>query len=90
MSTGSMAALQDALGSANGQIQSEIDRLTASLDALSGQWSGEASEAYRAAQQEWNATMVRLNGLLASTQKLAGSAVTHHLAAREKVAALWR
>lgn len=49
-------------------MQQELDGLTASLNVLASQWSGEAHDAYREAQMKWNELMG------ASTQTLNSAA----------------
>lgn len=89
MSTESVRALQSLLSESVSSIDRELGSLEDRLDALSGEWSGEAFDAYQRAQIEWNASMQRLRDLLSRAGGLAGSSVDHHLAARTEVAALW-
>ncbi|MBD8217464.1 WXG100 family type VII secretion target [Microbacterium sp. CFBP 13617] len=89
MSTESVRALQSSLSESVASIDRQLGSLGERLDALSGEWSGEAFDAYQRAQVEWNASMQRLSGLLSRAGGLAGSSVDHHLAARTEVAALW-
>jgi len=90
MSTDSIRALQTALSESVLSIERELGSLEQRLDTLSGEWSGEAFDAYRHAQVEWNASMQRLSNLLSRAGGLAGSSVDHHLTARAEVAALWK
>lgn len=89
MNTESLRALQSSLAESVAAIESELGSLSERLDALSGEWTGEAFTAYQRAQLEWGASMQRLNTLLGKAGGLAGASVDHHVAARTKVAALW-
>ncbi|MDQ1124041.1 WXG100 family type VII secretion target [Microbacterium trichothecenolyticum] len=89
MNTESLRALQSSLAESVASIERELGSLGERLDALSGEWSGEAFDAYQRAQFQWGASMRRLNTLLDRAGGLAGASVDHHLAARTEVAALW-
>ncbi|MFT4259962.1 WXG100 family type VII secretion target [Microbacterium sp.] len=44
-------------------IDDELDRLEAAAAALSGQWSGEARDAYHVAQRGWDQTMREMTAI---------------------------
>lgn len=90
MNTASVRELEAYLAREAGEIRHELERLSQSLDRLSGAWSGEASEAYRRAQVEWLRTTDELAMVLRASSTAAGNTVERQLAARARVAALWR
>lgn len=82
--------LESALSIQSREISQILFQLSTQLDVLRPQWSGDAAEAYRAAQLEWNKSMDRMAKLLFSASRVSGNAVDLHLEARAKVVKLWR
>lgn len=56
-----IAGLVAQLQTVHRAMERELENLQRSLDRLSGQWSGEAQQAYAHAQQRWNGSMRELN-----------------------------
>ncbi|QIM19600.1 WXG100 family type VII secretion target [Leucobacter coleopterorum] len=67
-----------------------ISQLSATLDTLENQWSGDAALAYRSAQLKWNVSMRRMTLLLKSASEVSGNVVKSHLETRASVVRLWR
>ena len=77
------------LAEATAAIQAELDALEAEADTLIGRWSGEAADAYRSAQQQWNASLKNMNSVLRSSALAADASAARYAAARAKVAERW-
>lgn len=77
------------LAEATANIQARLDTLEAEASTLIGAWNGEAAEAYRRAQEQWSASLGRMNGILASTARATEASAARYAAARAKVAERW-
>lgn len=77
------------LAEATAGIQAKIDVLEAEAAKLIGSWSGEAADAYRRAQAEWNASLRTMNGVLRSATQATDASAARYAAARAKVAERW-
>jgi WXG100 family type VII secretion target len=86
------ASLQGSAGrlaEATAGIRDELTALEAAADKLIGQWSGEAADAYRKAQSEWNAGLARMNDILAKSSSAADAAAARYAAVQTKIAERW-
>lgn len=86
------ASLQAAgvrLAEATAAIQAELDALEAEAETLIGRWSGEAADAYRTAQQQWDTSLRNMNSVLRSSSRAAEASAARYAAARAKVAERW-
>lgn len=88
--TDAVRDLEASLARTVADIRRELYVLSIALDRLSNEWSGEASAAYVEAQRTWLRTTEEMARLLHASGSAAGTTVTRHLEARERVAALWR
>jgi len=77
------------LAEATAAIQAELDALEAEADTLIDRWSGEAADAYRSAQQQWNASLKNMNSVLRSSALAADASAARYATARAKVAERW-
>jgi WXG100 family type VII secretion target len=82
--------LESTLQATAREIGSLLYQLKTRLDVLDNQWSGEASEAYRKAQLEWNTSMDRMSTLLQRAGDIAGNTVARRIETRARVARLWQ
>jgi WXG100 family type VII secretion target len=53
------------------QVEDQLATLESRLNALMGEWTGEASQAYDRAQREWIVTLRKLRAVLARMADLA-------------------
>lgn len=77
------------LADATAAIRQRLDDLDAEAGTLIGSWSGEAAEAYRQAQQEWNVSLNRMNRILHSATRATDASAVRYATARAKVAERW-
>lgn len=77
------------LAEATEGIQARLDALEAEASTLIGSWSGEAADAYRRAQHEWNASLHSLNTVLRSARRATETSAARYATARDKIAARW-
>lgn len=86
----SVRELENTLSLCSREMGATLYGLKTRLDVLESQWSGEASEAYKNAQLEWNASMDRMSALLQRAGNISGNVVARHLEARARVVRLWQ
>ena len=77
------------LAEATAAIQAELTALEAEADTLIDRWSGEAADAYRSAQQQWNASLKNMNSVLRSSALAADASAARYATAQAKVAERW-
>lgn len=61
------------------RVQSDIQQLTASLQALQSSWSGQASMAFQSVLGEWRTTQHQVEAQLLSITDALGHAATHYV-----------
>ncbi|MFN3865796.1 MAG: WXG100 family type VII secretion target [Demequina sp.] len=81
----SMRSIADSLGTAAGDVQGELDTLTVHLNTISGAWTGEASQAYQAAQRDWSASMAGIRSTLQRAAEVLEVAAGNYEAAEQSV-----
>jgi len=84
-----MEQLTAAIASANEEIAADLATLEARVSTLRGEWAGEASDAYRVAQQKWTAAVDEMNSLLGRIERTAAVITDRHRAADRVVEKLW-
>ncbi|MFJ4045613.1 WXG100 family type VII secretion target [Microbacterium sp. NPDC089987] len=77
------------LRSARDEIARLLGDLQASLDRLSGEWSGEAYRAYAHAQQRWNALMQEMQDELDRVQRRTQESNDAFTSAQQSTKRLW-
>jgi WXG100 family type VII secretion target len=86
---GQMDQAVELIQSANAGIRETLSTLDSSVDALRGQWSGSASEAYDTAHRDWVATLDNMNSILAESARVVASATERGRATQRSVQAKW-
>lgn len=85
----SLQATADRLQEATEGIQAKLDTLEAEANALIGAWNGEAADAYRKAQAQWDASLRSMNSVLRSARSATEASAARYASASEKIAARW-
>ncbi|HCX85400.1 MAG TPA: hypothetical protein DHV14_09770 [Micrococcales bacterium] len=67
MGFGSVAQAASDMAATASRIQQRLEDLTTEVTRYRTGWGGSASEAFDAAQRQWNAAFVEMNGVLSST-----------------------
>lgn len=89
MGFGQMERLIGTLQASTSAIGGRLDRLDEEVAALRGAWSGEASDAYDAAQRTSRAQLREMNRILRSSGGAAEQIMARHAAAAAAVEKLW-
>ncbi|WP_159501860.1 WXG100 family type VII secretion target [Microbacterium sp. 18062] len=82
-----LTALADELTDALAGMDQELGDLSAALSLLSGQWSGDASDAYQRAQTDWLTSMDSLREWGAAAVALLHSVASRYTATESAVIA---
>ncbi len=82
-------ALAAELDQASRQIAAALDTLTRKTKTLMSQWTGEAADSFLTAETDWNASMERINKILASASETASNNATTYENAESRVARMW-
>jgi 6 kDa early secretory antigenic target len=76
-------------GTVSGHITQQLDELKSYLAPLVGTWTGEASEHYRALEQQWERSAADLNAVLGSIQKALDNVYQNYVAAESANTKIW-
>ncbi|WP_314424872.1 WXG100 family type VII secretion target [uncultured Microbacterium sp.] len=86
---GRIRGVAAAVGEANRSIAEALDALDAEVSTLRAAWSGEASDAYDAAQAQWSARLTEMNRILALASGAAANSAERYARGRSKIEARW-
>lgn len=86
---GQISGTADRLRTAADGIESELDRLDAEADRLRSAWSGEATEAYRRAHEQWTTSLRALRGVIADAARAGQTSSDRYAAAQATIAERW-
>lgn len=86
---GEVHTLATTLADSSRQIADSLDTLTAKSRTLMSQWSGEAANSFLAAEIDWNASMARINAILAEAARVASDTASHYEATDAAVGRMW-
>ncbi len=84
--------VEDALAEmsrANAAIDASLARLDRRLSVLRSSWTGDASDAYERARQEWTASIARRNRMLDRVRRSGTGIVDAHRDASDAVHRIW-
>lgn len=86
---GRIRGVAAAVDSANRGIVDALDALDTEVSQLRAAWSGEASDAYDAAQAQWTARLSEMNRILGLAAAAADSSAERYGRGQAKIAARW-
>lgn len=74
----SMDALRGGLRQQSTEIQAQLDELEATVLRLSGDWDGDAKEAFTLAKQRWSTSMTQMHEILNDTEAKVGASAIQY------------
>lgn len=81
-------ASQDVRSTAN-NVRRQLDELEAGVKKIAASWEGQAQEAYRAKQAEWDQRASSMQQTLEAIAKALDSAAQNYQATESKNASIW-
>jgi WXG100 family type VII secretion target len=87
---GALASAADAAGRTVGELEEGLGRLRAHVAALTSSWTGDAAQAYLAAQREWDTAADDLRRFVAELHQIVSTAHGNYRAAVATNTGIWQ
>ncbi|MEO7121948.1 MAG: WXG100 family type VII secretion target [Lacisediminihabitans sp.] len=84
-----MEQLSSIIAKANLSITASLQELDATVSTLGGEWTGAASESYRAAHRQWAESLGKMNHILGQVSSTVSGVTQRHRDTESKVRSLW-